>query len=174
MRRLKPLSVFFLLAWIAGTGGACAGPDVGGDTLGVDGFLHAVYARYAADGVPLNIDDPNAATVYEASLLAMMRADRRALQGEAGVLDADPLCTCQEHDIRAVKWVLETDSANGRSARVSFENLGRTQHVVLVLAHTRQGWRVANVRSENIPSLRASLQDEVRAATQGTAQPATR
>jgi hypothetical protein len=174
MRLLKSLSMLFLFAWIAGAGSACAGSGTGGDTQAVDSFLHAVYAHYAAAGAPIDIDDAQAGTIYEASLLALMREDRRALQGEAGVLDADPLCACQDHDVRAVKWVLAPVSTGGWSARVSFGNLGSEQHVALSLVRAPQGWRIADVQSENIPSLRASLQDEIHAAAQEVPPPDSR
>jgi hypothetical protein len=174
MGLLKLLSIVLLPAWIAGTGSACTTPYLAGVADSPDNFLHAVYARYAVDGAPLDIDDATAATIYQASLLALMREDRRALQGEAGVLDADPLCACQDHDIHSVKWVLEPASTGRWSARVSFENLGSRQHVVLSLLRAPQGWRIADVQSENTPSLRASLQDEIHAVAQEVPSPATR
>lgn len=171
MRLLKPLSVMFVLAWVVGAGSACAGSNAGGDAQGVDTFLQSIYARYSAHGAPVDVDDAGAATIYESSLLALMREDRRVLQGEAGVLDADPLCACQDHDVSAVKWVLASAGTDRWSARVSFKNLGVAQNVVLSLVHSAQGWRVADVASENIPSLRASLQDEIHAATQAVPPP---
>lgn len=171
MRLLKGLLILTLMACVAGMDSACAMPDTRADASGADSFLHAVYARYVATGSPLDIDDARAATIYESSLLALMRADRRALQGEAGVLDADPLCACQDHDIRAVKWVLKPADAGRWSAIVSFDNLGSTQSVRLSLLRSPQGWRIADVHGENIPSLRASLQDEIHAAAQQTSEP---
>lgn len=171
MAWLKWLSMVFLLAWVAGVGSACAGSDAGGSTQSPEAFLHAVYARYTAHGTPLDIDDAAAATVYEPSLLALMREDRRVLQGEAGVLDADPLCACQDHDVRKVTWQLQAAGSAGWSARVSFENLGQAQHLVLALVRGPSGWRIADISGENIPSLRASLQDEIQAAAQPPATP---
>ena len=174
MRLLKRLSVICVLAWMVGAGSACAGSGTGSDAQGIDSFLHAVYARYTADGAPPDIDDAQAATIYESSLLALMHEDRRVLQGEAGVLDADPLCACQDHDVRALKWVLESAGADRWSAHVSFNNLGSAQHVVLSLVRSGPGWRIADIRSDNIPSLRASLQDEIRAAAQEVPPPTAR
>lgn len=172
MRLLPRSSIFFLLAWIAGADSACAGFGTNRDAQTIGGFLQAVYARYTADAAPLDIDDARSGMIYDSSLLALMREDRRVLHGEAGVLDADPLCACQDHDIRKVTWVLTPTSDASWSARVSFENLGSKQHVVLSLVRTARGWRVADVQSEAIPRLRASLQDEI-ATSQKLPQPST-
>ena len=174
MRFLKLLSTALLLAWIAAAGSACAGSDSRAGPPGADAFLHTVYARYSASGTPLDIEDVRAATIYESSLLALMREDRQSLGGEAGVLDADPLCACQDDAVSAVSWVLQPAKDGGWSARVSLRNLGQAQHVVLSLVRIGQGWRIADIQAENIPSLRASLQDEVRAAAGNTPQPGSR
>lgn len=174
MRFLKLLSTAVLLAWMAVAGSACAGAENRAGPPGADAFLHAVYARYSARGTPLDIADVRAATIYESSLLALMREDRQALGGEAGVLDADPLCACQDHAVSAVSWVLQPAEKDGWSARVSLQNLGQAQHMVLSLVRSGQGWRIADIQSENIPSLRASLQEEIRAAVGDTPQPGSR
>ncbi|WEN16128.1 DUF3828 domain-containing protein [Rhodanobacter sp. AS-Z3] len=174
MRFLKLLSTALLLAWIAVAGSACARPDNAGGSPGVDAFLHTVYSRYSASGIPLDIDDVRAATIYEASLLALMRQDRQSLKGEAGVLDADPLCACQDHAVSAVNWVLQPAAGGGWSARVSLQNLGQAQHLELSLVHSGPGWRIADIQTENIPSLRASLQDEIQAAAAEAPQPGNR
>ena len=165
MRTPKLIVLLVLLVSIPGVSGASPLPSVS-STQDVEHFLHTVYARYTADGSPPDLDDARAATIYADSLLALMRADRRALQGEAGVLDADPLCACQDHDIRALKVAVQSGSGTRRSATVSFENLGSTQRIHLDLVHGRQGWRITDVRGDNMPSLRASLLDEIHSAAQ--------
>lgn len=165
MRTPKLIVMSVLLVLIAGVSRASSPLSVSA-TQGVERFLHTVYAHYAADGSPPDLDDAHAATIYADSLLALMRADRRALQGDAGVLDADPLCACQDHDIHAVKVVVQPGSAALRSATVSFENLGSTQSIELDLVQGRQGWRITDVHGDNMPSLRASLLDEIHSAAQ--------
>ena len=70
------MSVMFVLAWVVGAGSACAGSNAGGDAQGVDTFLQSIYARYSAHGAPVDVDDAGAATIYESSLLALMREDQ--------------------------------------------------------------------------------------------------
>lgn len=160
MGTLKLIVILGLLASVPAVSGASPPPRVSA-AQDVERFLHTVYARYTGDGLPPDLDDARAATIYDDSLLALMRADRRALQGEAGVLDADPLCACQDHDIRAVNVVVQSGSGARRSATVSFENLGAAQSIHLDLVQGRQGWRIADVHGDNMPSLRASLLDEI-------------
>lgn len=166
MRTPKLILMSVLLVSIPGMRGAWATPPGVSAAQGVERFLHTVYARYAADGSPPDLDDPRAATIYDDSLLALMRADRRALQGEAGVLGADPLCACQDHDIHAVKLVVRPRRAVRTSATVSFENLGSPRTIHLDLVQGPQGWRIADVHGDNMPSLRASLLDEIHSAAQ--------
>lgn len=163
MAKPKLMVMWVLLVSIPGMSGAS--PPLGVPAMqGVEGFLHTVYARYTTDGSPPDLDDARAASIYDDSLLALMRADRRALQGEAGVLDADPLCACQDHDIHAVKLVVRPGSAARTSATVSFENLDSPRSIHLDLVQGPQGWRIADVHGDNMPSLRAALLDEIHSA----------
>lgn len=165
MRTLKLIVTLVLLVLTPGVSGAS--PPLSVSTAqGVEHFLHTVYARYIVDGSPPDLDDARAATIYDDSLLALMRADRRALQGEAGVLDADPLCACQDHDIRALNVVVQPGSATRRSATVSFENLGSKHRIQLDLVQRRQGWRITDIHGDNMPSLRAALRDEIHSTAQ--------
>ena len=162
----KLIAILVPLVSILGMPGAWAMTPRVSAAQGVEHFLHTVYARYTVDGSPPDLGDARAATIYDDSLLALMRADRRALQGEAGVLDADPLCACQDHDIRALNVVVQSGSGARRSATVSFENLGSTQSIRLDLVRDRQGWRITDVHGDNMPSLRASLREEIHSTAQ--------
>lgn len=127
-------------------------------------FLQTVYARYTAHGHPIDIGSEEAENIYAPALLALLREDRRTLAGEAGVLDADPICACQDYDIRSVKVDVKPMDAHRFSATARFHNLGVPQTIRFDLLRTASGWRIADIHEPNIDSLQSSLEDEIKSA----------
>jgi hypothetical protein len=134
------------------------GPDI----AAARHFLESLYVNYRADGEGVPNQTVKEADVYEPSLLALMHANQQAAgDGEVGYLDGDPLCDCQDFDIRAMKLVITPDGKNQLVATVSFHNIDRDTAVHLKLRFTPHGWRVADVISTDshggTVSLRAAL-----------------
>jgi hypothetical protein len=134
------------------------GPDIASARQ----FLESLYVNYRGDGEGVPNQTVKEADVYDPSLLALMHANQQAAgDGEVGYLDGDPLCDCQDFDIRAVKLAFTPDGEYQLVATVSFHNLDRDTTVHLKLRFTPRGWRVADVISTDdhggSVSLRAAL-----------------
>jgi hypothetical protein len=101
------------------------------------------------------------AGVYDASMVALMRKDRKLAHGEVGALDSDPMCQCQ--DDTGMKVEVVDAHATGKSAvvhvRLIFteEKPPLTIPVELDLTAVGKSWRVHDVKSKNTPSLRAYM-----------------
>jgi len=64
-------------------------------------FVRGLYAQYghpkASDGP--NVLGPSAAKVFSPQLLQLIRkSDKETPKGDVGVLDFDPVCSCQDPD----------------------------------------------------------------------------
>lgn len=170
MRRIgRLIGIATLMSLLLAANSACAATGSGSRHADATRFLQTVYARYATHGHPITVNSKQAADVYAPSLLDLMRLDQQAVAGEAGVLDADPICACQDYDIRALKLDFQPKSADKLSATARFMNLGAAQTVHLDLIKTAGGWRIADIHTVELPSLVSSLKDEI--ASAGAQQP---
>lgn len=128
-------------------------------------FLHTVYQRYQPGGHPISPTDSRADLIYSHALLELMANDRRAVQGEAGVVDADPICACQGYGIRTVQITVQTRPQGRVWATAAFSNLGKHTTIGFDLIPAGSSWRIADIRESNVPSLRAALKAEIAATT---------
>ncbi|QYE33865.1 YbjP/YqhG family protein [Polymorphobacter sp. PAMC 29334] len=123
-------------------------------------FVTALYHAYdKPDADPLG---RGAGKVFSPSLLALVRA-ARAPNGEVGKLDFDPICACQDADgLRLLS--VTTKHVFGKNANVvSKFRISATERVVdLTLIKTTAGWRVDDVSSAGVGSLRRLLADSER------------
>jgi hypothetical protein len=134
---------------------ASSGPDI----TTARHFLESLYANYRVDGEGVPNQTVKDVDVYDPSLLVLMHANQQAAgDGEVGYLDGDPLCDCQDFDIRAVKFDFKAVGKNQLVATVMFHNLDRDTTLRLALRFTSRGWRVADVISASDGSLREGLQ----------------
>lgn len=128
-----------------------------------EAFARRVYARYRtsdAPGVPT--DRKGGAPYYTAALLDLFAKDEDILHDEVGAIDADPICACQDHGTVRVRSVdITPGQADTVEARVRFTNLQYNEAVTLTLAQTPAGWRIADVGSKDMKSVKAVLQDEI-------------
>ena len=129
-------------------------------------FVAGVYAAYARQPTADPLGD-DAGSVFTPSLLALIRADQR-FDGEAGKLDYDPLCDCQDADgLR----LLAVDAGRATAGRVHVTSRFRISATVrtvdLTLAWTPQGWRIDDVTTARMKSLRRFLSGNVTRRTRG-------
>ncbi|PXV61560.1 Protein of unknown function [Dyella jiangningensis] len=130
---------------------------------GVDPFIHRIYASYTLNGPGIPLSGEGAKPFLTPSLRQLVDRDQQLLHGEAGVLDADPLCACQDFDIRKLDGIAKRpDSTYGRTnVDVTFHNLGRVQTIELTLIKTGDGWRIDDIGYSGMPSIRQALTEEV-------------
>jgi hypothetical protein len=125
-------------------------------------WLRHLYGLYENPPTPLGPDilAKHPLQVYTHGLYALVRHDQlRAGPGNVGNLDIDPICICQDNggmkltQLNVVKTGNNTATA---SVTLQFPE-PRTIHAQLFLLWTPNGWRVDEVKADEIPSLRALL-----------------
>ena len=123
--------------------------------------LGRIFAKYEnPDFSPLTHPD----RYFAPRLLHAIRADERlARPGYVGYLDFDPLCQCQDTSGFHPKVVnVSATSHNAAAARVqlSFRPPAKPQISTarITLVDTPAGWRIADIASNDAPSLLRALE----------------
>lgn len=156
---------------------ALAMPTRAQDAATAKQFLASIYRHYDRHGKGIDFSGPRAHDYFDASLIALLDADAKAVgPGEVGVLDGDPICSCQDWDgIHDLKIAVEAQQDGRAKAAVSFAlfapKAGTDQDArsleIALLAQKGQ-WRIDNIvdRSEaKAPfDLRAELRKEIERA----------
>lgn len=91
---------------------------------------------------------------------ALAGAIRRDMAGsEIGVIDYDPLCQCQDDGGLALRIVALRETGAGQaSAELEATTDGaQARRLTLRLVKLRRGWRIADIATAELPSLRAAL-----------------
>ena len=137
----------------------------------VDGakqFVQAIYRRYGPNGDPPSLFEEKAGTVFHSSLIALAREDETAAgPGSGGVIDYDPVCNCQDTDVKFDHLKLQIEAAKTDSCRaiVNYSDAnGLPAAIVLTLVKENEQWRIYDIESRGRgghPSLRAALEKEI-------------
>jgi len=137
-------------------------------TEGVTQFVQAVYSRYGPNGDPPSLFEENAGAVFHSSLIALAREDQKEVgPGDAGVIDYDPVCNCQDPDVRFdhLKLQIEAGKEDSCKVAVNFDGQNGSQTpIVLVLVKENEQWRIYDLENHGRggrPSLRAALEKEI-------------
>jgi hypothetical protein len=133
------------------------------DAKSAESFLRTIYAAYTPKGHPVDLAGPKAETILESSLAALLRTDQKLADGEVGAIESDPICACQDFDIRSVAVAVTPDGADKVKATASFKNFGKAARVDFDLVSAGSGWRIFDIHEEDIPSLRKLLEDDIAA-----------
>ena len=121
-------------------------------------FLQQVYAKYAGNGEGPQTLGKDAPKLFAPELLALIREDQRRSQGEVGLLDHDPICSCQDFEGLEVTAIKVTPGRAARAkAEITFVNSGNAVRVGFELVRKSRHWRILDVIEAEIPSLRAYL-----------------
>lgn len=124
-------------------------------------FLGKIYAQYTPEGKPIALREPQAASIASPSLLALVNENAALLHGETDVLDADPLCVCQDYDNLKVSSINILKKGKGwLNASVTFSNTGIRNTVRFKLISVDHAWRIDDISNADVPSLRAALMKE--------------
>lgn len=128
---------------------------------GARNFVQAIYARYSgAQGPGSDFLRKDGQDVFSPTLLRLIKSDVEATpQGFAGRLDFDPICSCQDPDGLRVESITVAPAKNRLVlATVILHYSDSTSKTVrLTLVSTKDGWRVYDVGSATVPSLRKFL-----------------
>ncbi|MDE1162969.1 MAG: DUF3828 domain-containing protein [Acidobacteriaceae bacterium] len=129
------------------------------DTAPVHDFVDGIYAWDSNDQADDPLPDEK---VYTPALIHLFHDDqRRAGKGNIGKLDFDPLCSCQ--DAGGLKYALGPISMSGfttSKVTVHLSDSNFSSNITLFLRRTPKGWRIDDVQTNKIASLRQFLGKE--------------
>lgn len=123
-------------------------------------FLSQVYQqRFGSDGSATALNDDR---IFDQSTLALIEEERRRTPaGEIGVLEADPLCNCQDFENLQVNFQVEGKDADAAHVEAQIENgsgsLRTNTLLTLDLVREANEWRIHDITPEQGPGLRATL-----------------
>jgi hypothetical protein len=126
-------------------------------------FVRQLYSQYEH---PSSLHGPDilgkqAASVFSPGLLALIRKEENATPpGDSGKLDFDPVCSCQDPDgLKLTDLHVSVRGANKAlaTATLSFPDSAKIE-VRLSLLWTPQNWRVDDISTKEVPSLRKLLE----------------
>jgi len=123
-------------------------------------FLRGLYAKYTHNGKPTPFVYPDAKSIADANMMALLKRDHDKSNGEVGAMDSDPVCRCQDWEaikVTTVQVVLQ--GANAASADVTFSDMGDVQKIHYALVWTKDGWRIHDIGAKDEPSLIAYLRN---------------
>ena len=127
-------------------------------------FLEALYRHYPTADTPDGFDSTgaDARRVFTPALVALIARDRADAGGEVGDLDGDPLCDCQDDGGLTVELgpVSRIGPASARAVVVLTFTAATPpdiRRLIVKLALTKAGWRIADIESPGQTALRARL-----------------
>lgn len=129
--------------------------QAGGPTAAsAEQFLRGLYAKYTPKGKPTAFDYPDAKTIADPDMVALLKRDHDKSNGEVGAMDSDPICRCQDWEAIKVKSLIVTmQGASAANADVTISDLGDTQKIHYALIWTKDGWRIHDIGAKDEPSL---------------------
>jgi hypothetical protein len=118
-------------------------------------FVRGLYAQYVPGGKPVAFDYPEAGRIVDSDMLALLRRDRDLTpKGDEGVLDADPVCQCQDWGtLKILSMEIKPVDKDRSSATVAFSNLDGHQTVRLDLVRVNGRWKIHDIGTADSPSL---------------------
>jgi Protein of unknown function (DUF3828) len=103
-----------------------------------------------------------AGAIYTSGLITLMRRDRNSTpRGDVGKLDFDPICNCQDPEALhlAALAVTNMDATHASAlATLKFPTESQPRTVQFFLLLTAAGWRIDDISTADVPSLRKFLQ----------------
>ena len=138
---------------------------------GLDGaraFTLGLYDAYRK-GEP-DYQGRDAAGAFAPPLLALIRRDQATTpSGDVGILDGDPICDCQDAQGLKLTHLAISGAGPGRAhARVTLRFPGETRSMGLDLVAEGARWRVADVHTQDTPSLLGLLRHGLRRGSRST------
>jgi len=123
-------------------------------------FVAGLYAAYGKEPGPDYTAHGAGQDIYAPKLLALMRKDEAAAQGEVGAVDFDPICDCQDYSITRVTISVNRAASGKTIAQVRFKNSNAWQRVTLDLVPVGGVWKISDVHGTHVKSLLRFLENE--------------
>jgi len=123
-------------------------------------FLRGLYAKYTRNGKPTAFVYPDARTIADAPMMALLKNDQVKSNGEVGAMDSDPVCRCQDWEsIKVTSLHVAMQGPSAAGADVSISDGGEIQKIHFSLVWTKDGWRIHDIGTTDEPSLVAYLRN---------------
>jgi hypothetical protein len=153
MRALRHLVLAGLVAIAAPVGAQ----DLPAARTFVTGLYSAYQRQPGSDYLGKQMGD-----VFAPDLIALIRREAASVpKGDVGALDGDPICDCQDWQISKVEVTIAAPRPGAAEAEVRFQNAGEPRQVRLDLVAVQGRWRVADVHTQDMPSLVKLLRDSI-------------
>ncbi len=142
-----------------------ASPARAAEPTGVRSFLVKLYAHYPhRRGAPVfDATGRSAPEVFDPALVTLIHdSSRLTPEGDAPPLDGDPICDCQDSEgLSARIGAIRATGQSAASARVDIifaaVKPAELRHLDFDLVQSHGQWRVHDIHSKDMPSLRAFL-----------------
>ena len=132
---------------LAGLVTALAGTDVRAQAVTAQAFVENLYRPYLDKGFRGQPYDEATRFFVPALAQAMDRDNREAKRrNEVPALNGDPFVDAQDWEISRLS-IDVTASGDAATARIAFQNFGETKRLLLELAKTPAGWRIAEIEA---------------------------
>lgn len=129
------------------------------DSASAKKFILEVYADYTNPDI--SHQQQRQRNFYSPQLYRLILADSTAHPGEIGNLDNDPICDCQDPgdpgDLKVRSIRFSKAGPSRIRATVDFVIVTTPRTVVLLLLETPSGWRIDDISTTGMPSLRRLL-----------------
>jgi hypothetical protein len=124
-------------------------------------FISTLYSNYQNSSKVFIFNGPGADTIFSPDLLKLIRMDQSQANGEAGYLDWDPLCDCQDADgIKTIKVNIDKRQ-NTICAKVTLKYSSEEINIILHLEHINGKWLIANIEEKSVKDLSKYLKERL-------------
>jgi len=120
-------------------------------------FINQIFQNYQKENSfePLGT---KADSLFTKNLLKLIRRDQTSRPGEVGNLDFDPICGCQDYNISKIDITEKTVESTSGEVIAHFTNGGIEQSIEFEIQDEGIGWRIADIKSKAVPSIRQMLE----------------
>ncbi len=128
------------------------------DAAAAERFVRNVYSHYRAGAAPFMPVFERAPSIFTPEVVALIRKEQEESEGEAGKLDIDPLCMCQDfEDIRIATLTFTPVQNNRTTATAELADGAHRFTMKIQLMAVRNAWRIDDLQEGDEPSLRQLL-----------------
>jgi hypothetical protein len=142
------------------------------DAADAKAFLEGLYAHYKTNtDNSFNMYGASKRQVFDPDVIALLAADQKALKGDVGVLDSDWLCGCQDFVSLQTTIAVQSATPTTAEATADFRDTGMSDdkpgHESFDLVKVGSAWRIHDIHTDDTPSLRKALSDEIKSLQAG-------
>jgi hypothetical protein len=134
-------------------------PAQGQDVESARSFVQKVYQDYA--NPDQRHQEQRQSQFYTPQLYRLILADQKGHPGEVGNLDFDPICGCQDAgnpgELKVQSITISASGSARLKVNVAFLIVKEPVKVTLALLKTPAGWRIDDITTKDMKSLRAFL-----------------